>query len=392
MIKLSQSFQRLAAPGTGRRAIQLTSGKGFCYPMYYFIPSLSKDDRYLVYHRAEGGEVQLHRLDLTTGESQQMTYATHPYSQWIPWCTDAGKGVLDHRSAVNVARDEAVYFDGNVVHAVRIRTLDDRVLFTLPDDRLATGQNCVSPDGQWFFYIHHDRALYEAIFGDPGAPRKGGYQYQRHLSKGTELAGFNLNSGEHRTVVMLNAPIHHVQPSGARHLVFSSLAAERSILFTDYQGGWYTHLRTWTEDSGNTCHYCATRRGIVYEAYGPRGMIGGMVSPATHKAIEFSLPGDSVSGHVGFDEQGRRFFFERNTVKDSPAHDLIFLVRHAPAGDEWMPLSGDWPAYGGGQKAHFHPRLVLGGQWILICAGDPSSQTNHLFLLDASDLPESEGV
>ena len=68
-IKLSDKFKRLKAPGTGRRAIQLTWGKGTCYPLYYFIPSLTRDMKYLVHHRAEAGQVQLHRLNLQTGES-----------------------------------------------------------------------------------------------------------------------------------------------------------------------------------------------------------------------------------------------------------------------------------------------------------------------------------
>jgi len=388
---ISDRFPRLATPGTQRPAIQLTSGPGFCYPLYYFIPSISRDQRYLVFHRADAGQVQLYRLDLHTAEMMQLTHAEYPQTQWNPWCTDAGKGVLDHRSALNVARDEVIYFDGNEVHAVHLCTLEDRLLFVLPEDRLATGQNCVSPDGQWFFYIHHDRALYERIYGLPGAPRQPGYSYPRHLSRGTKLAGFNLDTGEHRTIVMVNAPLHHCHPCGEDHLVFSSRVTEPTILYTDYRGGWYTHLRPQTEEGGTTCHYCATRRGIVYESNSPTGVVGGMVSPETRKTVEFRLPPDSGSTHVGFDPEGKRFIYER-LAKDNGGHDLIFLKEHQPGGDRWLPLTGDWPTYGGGQKAHFHPRFVLEGQWILITAGDPTSQSNQLYLVDASDLPESRGV
>ena len=66
-IKLSDTFKSLKAPGTNRRAIQLTSGNATCYPLYYFIPSITRDMKYLVHHRAEAGEVQLHRLNLQTG-------------------------------------------------------------------------------------------------------------------------------------------------------------------------------------------------------------------------------------------------------------------------------------------------------------------------------------
>lgn len=73
---LSPPFRRCEAPGTGRRAVQLTSGEGFTYPLYFFIPTITRDSRYLIYHRAAGGEVQLHRLDLASGESRQLTRAT----------------------------------------------------------------------------------------------------------------------------------------------------------------------------------------------------------------------------------------------------------------------------------------------------------------------------
>jgi hypothetical protein len=55
-------------------------------------------------------------------------------------------------------------------------------------------------------------------------------------------------------------------------------------------------------------------------------------------------------------------------------------------------LVGNWPTYGGGQKAHFHPRLTPDRRWILLTAGDPRTQTNHLFLLDVSDLADTEGI
>jgi hypothetical protein len=388
---ISARFKEFTDPVTHRRVIQLTSGPGFCYPLYYFIPSISREGRFLIYHRAHAGEVQLYRLDLFTAESVQLTHADYPHTQWNPWCTDAGKGVLDHRSALNVARDEVIYFNGNEVHSVHIGTLEDKRIFVLPEDRLATGQNCVSPDGQWFFYIHHDRALYESIYGLPGEPLRQGYSYPRHLSKGTKLARFHFDTQEHKTLIMMNAPLHHLHPCGEDHLVFSSRATEPTILYTDYQGGWYTHLRPQTEEGGGTCHYCATQRGIVYEANSPTGVIGGIVSPETKQTVEFKLPPDSGYTHAGFDPEGKRFIYER-MVKNTDEHDLLFLQVHMPGHDRWEALIGNWPTYGGGQKAHHHPRLVLNGQWILITAGDPVSKSNHLFLVDTSDLPESQGI
>ena len=103
---LSSSFPRIKVPGTSRLAIQLTQGSDFCYPLYYFIPSISSDGRFLIYHRSDGQGVQLHRLDLGTGESVQLTRADAPATdtQWRLWDCPAGRGVLDHRSVLNTAR------------------------------------------------------------------------------------------------------------------------------------------------------------------------------------------------------------------------------------------------------------------------------------------------
>ena len=78
MIQLSPEFRRLKAPGTDREVVQLTQGKFFCYPLYYFIPSVTLDGRFLIYHRSDGAFVQLHRLDLGSGRSIQMTNARTP--------------------------------------------------------------------------------------------------------------------------------------------------------------------------------------------------------------------------------------------------------------------------------------------------------------------------
>ena len=49
---ISSSFQRLQAPETGRLAVQLTRGNGSAYPLYFFIPSITRDRKYLIHHWA----------------------------------------------------------------------------------------------------------------------------------------------------------------------------------------------------------------------------------------------------------------------------------------------------------------------------------------------------
>lgn len=387
-IKISESFKRLTSPGTNRRVIQLTEGPGFCYPLYYFIPSICSN-RYVIHHKAEGGEVQLFRLDLTTGESRQLTYATYPHTHWYPWCYPSGRGVLDHRSVLNEAREEVIYFDGNKVRVVNILTLEDRLLFVLPEDRMAIGQNCVTPDGNWFVYIHADRERFDSSFDESRT-----YPGKRWVVTGTSLAAYHLDTGEHRSIVNLDSPLHHVNAYDNEHLVFCHPAIENGMLFTNLQGGWYSHLRTQDDNGGCVCHYTATKRGLMYEvltsSQGGDGNTIGLYHPFTHRKYELRLPAYFGYTHTGFDEAGRLWFFE-NETKD--VHDLHFLIAHDPdRGDRWMKLFGNWQTYGLEQKSHFHPRLTPDRNWILFTAGDPLTETNHLFLLDVADLADTAGI
>jgi hypothetical protein len=390
-LALSERLERTVAPGTKRTAIQLTTGPGFCYPLYYFIPSLTDDGRYLVFHRAWNGEVQLHRLDLLTGEQLQLTAGTAADTWWRPWCSDAGSGILDFRSALSPRSGEVVFFDGNAVRGVDVVAGRTRDLFALPDDRLAIGQNCVTPDGQWFVYIHADRAVYEAIFTDD--PPYEEYWRRRERVRDTRLAAFNLETGEHRTLLVIASPIHHVLAYDDRRLLFCHPTAEAGMLLTDIDGGWYTHLRTQDEHGGAICHFVGTTRGAAYEVlWGRDGLKAGMCDPDSRRWYEVPLPAEFGYVHTGRDPEGLLWFYENQTPD---LHELQLLVRHDPNGrDEWRALTGDWPTYGDpdAQKAHFHPQVVLDRQWVLLTAGDPATQTNQVFLLDIADLEPTAGV
>jgi len=372
-MQLAGRFPETTAPETGRRVVKVTEGPGFCYPLYYYVPSLTPDGT-LVYHRAHDGEVQLHGVDLTTGETTQLTDATATDTHWRPWCTDPGEGVLDHRSALAVERGEVIYFDGTDVRQVDVRTGTDASLFELPEDRVAIGQNCVTPDGEWFVYIHHDRDLFERVLDDG-----------RHHSEDTALAAYHIDSGEHRTLVRINSPIHHVLPYDDEHLVFCHPATENGMLLTDLEGGRYSHLRTRDRWGGEVCHYLATARGLAYEVLGgSAGARGGLYDPFTRDRVEFELPDAFGYTHTGYDPDGKLFFYE---TEGETGHELWYLERYSETGDhEWRRLVGNWPTYGGGQKSHFHPRMTPDRNWIVLVAGDGSTDTNQIYLVDIGDL------
>jgi hypothetical protein len=362
---LSEKFKRLKAPETGRLAVQLTSGNAFCYPLYYFIPSITKDAKYLVHHRAGNNEVQLYRLNLRTGESARLTRGDCPKTQWRYWCVESGPGVLDHRSVLNVARGEVIYFDGNRVRRVDVETLEDELLFVLPEDREPIGQNCTTPDGRWLVYIDAPK----------GSSR-------RQPCKGAKVAAYNFDTKEHRVLRTIDVAIHHVTAYDNEHFVFCHPPEHNGMMMTDLNGGEYVELRHGDPGvRGHLCHFLMTRRGIAYEVPGPA--YSGIYEPFTRRRFEFKLPPDLGYVHTGWDPEGRLWFYEcAGTI-----HQMIALARlDDQEGDQWLQLSGNWPTYGGGQKSHFHPQLTPDRKWILFTGGDPSTQTNHVFLLDVSDL------
>lgn len=372
---LSPTFKKLKAPETGRAAVQLTTGNAFCYPLYYFIPTFTKDARYLIHHRAEAGQVQLWRLDLQTGQSVQLTRADCPDTQWKPWCVDSGRGVLDHRSVLNVARGLVIYFDGNKVRTVHVETLKDEPLFEIPADREAIGQNCCTPDGKYLVYIHTPRG---SIYRKP--------------CQGAAVVAYDFDTRQQKVLTTIDSPIHHVLPYDNEHFLFCHPFDHTGMMMTDLTSGKWTELRQGDPGArGHLCHFLATARGIAYEVPGKPQQVAGLYDPLTRRRFEFLLPTHFGYSHTGWDPEGRLWFFEESGKQ----HDLWFLVRvAAEAGKDntWLKLTGHWPTYGKGQKSHFHPQLTPDRRWILMTGGDPATQTNHLFLLDASDLKDTEGI
>ncbi len=375
-IQLADTYKRLEAPGTGRLAVQLTAGEGFTYPLYFFIPSITRDGKYLIYHRAAHGEVQLHRLNFATGQSQQLTHAQYPDTQWRPWCVDSGRGVLDHRSVLNVARNLVIYFDGNDVHAVDVETLDDELLFVIPEGREAYGQNGTTPDGQWLVYIHTPRG---SIWGEP--------------CQGAAVVAYNFDTKEQRTLCHIDSAVFHVTAYDNEHFIVTHPADHSGMLLTDLHSGRMELLRDGDPGvRGHLIHCHATSRGISYEV--PEVQISGLYDPLTRRRFEFPFPDYFQYIHTGRDPEGRLWFYENSSGWDKfDVHDLHALVSlDRQAGNRWLRLTGTWPTFGGGQKAHFHPQLTPDRKWILMTGGDPTTQTNHMFLLDASDLQDSEGI
>jgi len=371
---LAETFPRVSAPGTGRRMVQLTFGAAQCYPLYYFIPTITAGNRYLIHHRHTGHEVQLARLDLQTGETVQLTHASHPDADWHPWQEESGlTGVLDYRSALNVVRNQVVYFDGNTVHCVDIETLGDAVLFELPTGREAIGQNCVTPNGEWFVYIH--------------APAGSRFQVDRE----GVVAGYHFATGSHIELAVIDNAVIHVFPYDNEHFIVNHPYDHLGMLFVCLDGGPAREMR-WGDPGvkGHVCHQTVTARGIAWESGAGSHEISGLYEPITRKRFEWRLPAYWNRVHIGKDPAGLLWFYEKQD--GYLGHSLWFLEKlDREQGGQFVPLISDWTIADSGQRGHFHPQLTPDRRWILL-TGANEEHRPQIFLLDVSDLPPTTGI
>lgn len=299
-----------------------TSGRFHNYPLYYFVPSHTNDGRYLVYHSEQGGHVQLRRLELATGETQELTHARTEDAGWAIWCEWHLRGVRTHLSAINPVSDQVLYFEDDVIRAADIRSLTNRQVAEMPVGRLSIGQAAVSPDGRHFAFIHADKALYEAKLREREALTAmrqfdwvSGHQRWRDTIP-TALAVLEIATGAIRTVVEMPFHFHHVLWVGNERLLVNHPQGEPGMWVVGLDGTGLAHWRPPTAPGAHNAvvnHQVLTQNGIVYEAVGYRKEARttwfGRFDPDMGAFSEGRLPLPGYV-HAGFDPAGRFDFVE----------------------------------------------------------------------------------
>lgn len=380
----TEEQRELRDPFTGRRILQLTSGDGDDYPLYYFIPTVTRDGRSLVFHRLRGGEVQYYRLDLETGRSVCLTAARTPVALWRPWLQKPAIGVREYMGALNQVTDELAYFDGNDLRAVHLFTLADRLVARVPEGRVPCSQTGISPDGRHFVYAHVDQAWWDAHEGkDP----------DRATARGAKVDVIDLATGAASTALTINGWITHAQFYDNERILLSHPPTEQGILMVDLTGEWYMSIRAQGPDGAQTCHYQSTLRGVMYElnTYEPqvrrdRGRMGVYV-PETRDRREYRVAARIT--HIGLDPEGLFWFGEQLQEVPRLGRLIGYCPRLAPGElNAFIPLTEAVQTYGSQalQRAHVHPALMPDRKHILFTRGDERTQTNHPCLLDIADL------
>lgn len=370
-------------PETGRRWLQLTSGNEFCYPLYYFGPTVTADGGTLAFYRYVNDEVQNWKLDIASGDAVRLTAATTPNCMWRFWDEKRpAHGVREQLSAFSPGSEELLYFDGNVLHAVHVRTLADRAVYTLSGKRVPCGLPGASPDGKHFAFVHADRHWWDEATQHGPPPR--------HEARGVHLDVVDLATGACRTLLVINSWLTHVNFYDNQRIIFCHHPTEESVLMTDLRGGWYTHLRTQGLDGSKVQHYQPTRRGLMYESSNrrPLGSIG-LCDPDSHVFQDYrtSYP----IHHVGRDTEGK-FWFGDCVRNDGKSGSFLAWLPSVQADkvNEFRVLTRSFGTYAHGQRGHLHPVLMPDRRHILFTGPDAETRTNHIFLLDISDLANTE--
>jgi hypothetical protein len=370
-------------PVTGRRWTQLTSGDEYCYPLYFFGPTVTADGALLLFHRYRDDEVQIWRLELATGEATRLTGASTPNGLWRPWDEPRpARGVRELFSAFSPGSEEMFYFDGNLLRAVHVRTLADRAVHEVPADRVPCGLPGASPDGRHFALLHCDRKWWEE------STRRG--PPPRHEARGCRLDVVETATGRARNLVTMNAWLTHANFLDHERIVFSNPPTECGKMMTDLRGGWYVHLRTQTVEGWVANHYGVTRRGLMYETVSPMPFgIMGICDPSTYACRDFMTA--CPMAHLGQDAEGRLWFGD--SYRPEPPHDrfLAWFPRlRAGEVNPFAALTRGFQMHGRNQRSHVHAVLMPDRRQILFTGPDDRTRTNHMFLLDVSDLADAE--
>lgn len=381
-------------PTNGRRVTLLTDGRSNSYALYYFVPSVTPDGRFLVFHSERSGEVQLYRLDLQSGEIGQLTDGHTKDSGWAVWCEWHVDGIYNHLSAIHPANGEVWYFQDDEIRATNIATFANRLVARLPTGRMPIGQAAFSPDGRWFGYIHADSANYVAKLKDREERTKAGnfsWDLEHHTSFRNAIPStltlVETATGAQRDVIATDYHFHHVLFVDNRTILLNHPKECAGMWVIEMDGTNIRHLRPADAAGAHGAmvnHQVITARGIAYEsvAYFPGGRetYFGMYDPRTDRFTEALLPADGYV-HVGFDPAGRFDFAECA----GPRHELLLVHNEGKAKLSTSVLRTLTSPAHDDQRHHAHPFLATDRKRLYFTDWSPQGHA-QICAMDVADL------
>jgi len=310
-------WKRLRDPASHLEVRFYTQSSAHNYPLDHTRRSISADERFLIFHSERSGWVQLHRLDLESGESLQLTDATMRRSGWALWCERELRGVHNHLSVLNVPRDEVCYFDDQRLEAVNIHDLTRRTLVELPG-RTPVAPADVSPDGSSLVFLHADREAYERAVDDKIALRQMRQtdrlpyeQWRRRVP--VTLSSLDVKTGRLHTVRDFDHHRHAVAFVNHDTLLIAPTLERPGFGVIGLDGQNLRDVRRADGRHGSPAHPVSTRTGVFYDVWRKHGRRRrnrfGRYDFAVDRydEVDLHLPGRV---HPARDPDGRFYAFE----------------------------------------------------------------------------------
>jgi hypothetical protein len=376
---------------TGRKVRQYTAAPAHSYPLYYFVPSITSDSRYLVFHSERSGSVQLHRMDLDDGTSVQLTEGTTREAGWAIWCEPHVDGIFNHLSALNLVRGEVYYFDHEEIRCVEVESCDERVVAFLPG-RIPLGQSAFSPDGRLFAFIDADRAVFDAALRRrterEASGRFGPGDHDRWRQEvPTRIAVVDTRTGELSTVLQLGFHVHHVLFVDDDTLLVNHEPTRNGMWTVSVTGEGRRSLRP-PDAHGAVCHQVIADGALLYETSRGYDLSRercwfGRYDLGSDTWTEWLLPADIGYVHTGNDPAGTFLFIESASERHA-------LYEVAPRPDEDVAdvrllrrLNHENLAALDQQRHHAHPFLSPDRQQMFFT--DVIDGCSQICSLDVSD-------
>lgn len=382
---LPGEIRKFTDPETGREVKQFTSAQANSYPLYYFVPSITADQRYCIIHSERSGWVQLYRLDLVSGEMVPLTNGTTRDSGWFIWCEGHLRGIYNHLSSLNLVKREVHYFQDEELRAVQVDTLADRLVMKMPG-RISIGQSSFSPDGRHYAFIHADRAHFTQRIQDREAllnMRLSPWDQQAWRNTvPTVIGAIDTETGRYRDVIRLDFHVHHVIFADNETLLVNHIKGADGMWTVKLDGSGRRDLRP-------LVHQLVTRRGIYYEVVRSQGVRNslGLYDLNTNQFEEVPLTVADGYVHTGFDPEGRFLFFE-NSGKSHELWSLHFPFLKDRTRFRKLRSLAPYPDRGG-QRYHAHPFLSPDRKWLFHTAVTHGySQVCALNVEDLTNLDE----
>jgi WD40-like Beta Propeller Repeat len=311
-------WRTLADELTGREVRQYTSTAAHSYPLYYFVPSITADGHYLVFHSESSGSVQLHRLDLADGTSVQLTEGTTHDAGWAIWCEYHVDGIYNHLAALNVVTGDVYYFDHEQLRSVSVTTGEEQLIAELIG-RIPVGQSAFSPDGRLFVFVDADRETFTHAYAErEKLELANAFSWSEHHSwrarVPTRIGLVDTQTGEVRTLIELTYHVHHVLFTDNETVLVNHVPDGSGMWSIRIDGSAERTLRP-ADDHGSVCHQVVVDGGVLYETSGGSGQRRGETWFGRYRFAEdtweeWCLPADIGYVHTGNDPAGRFLFIE----------------------------------------------------------------------------------